>query len=225
MTYYAGRMPASKRGYITIIALIGVLALGSVYYGTILNAKWVDSSRESHRLTESVLASDFHADAGSYMPGRRFYKTDENMLWWLFMSRNISPLKEMLRFKHSVREFHKYTKDYISQNTPAHIAGAGLDIKQTGTYRRYMNEFRDERNGIVFIIPSFRDIPDSEKIVQESYAEDGAAAFLLPSKENERYYVKDILTDEQEITAHYSTALSNPFFKKKIKLDMPFSQY
>lgn len=225
MTYYAGRMPASKRGYITIIALIGVLALGSVYYGTILNAKWVDSSRESHRLTESVLASDFHADAGSYMPGRRFYKTDENMLWWLFMSRNISPLKEMLRFKHSVREFHKYTKDYISQNTPAHIAGAGLDIKQTGTYRRYMNEFRDERNGIVFIIPSFRDIPDSEKIVQESYTEDGAAAFLLPSKENERYYVKDILTDGQEIAAHYSTALSNPFFKKKIKLDMPFSQY
>lgn len=212
------------RGYITLIALIGVMALGSVYYGTLLNARWVESSRESHSKTEKVLLADYHSDPLMQRDGRYFYRSEENIMWWLFMSRNISPLKEMLRFKMSVREFHKYTKDYISQNTAAHTVGAGREIRETGKYRKYMNEFRDEKSGVVFVIPSFREMPDSARKSQE-YSEDMAAAFMLRTKDNLKYYAGNILTDSQEIASYYSTPFKNPLFKKNTGLDMPFSQY
>lgn len=52
-----------------------------------------------HRLTESVLASDFHAHAGNYEPRETVFIKQMRICFGGSMSRNISPLKEMLRFK------------------------------------------------------------------------------------------------------------------------------
>lgn len=219
------RLLAKRRGYITIIALIGVVALGSVYYGSLLNIKWIRSSRASHVITESALASDFHAKYCRGAGERHFYKTDENIIWWTFLNRNISPLKEMLRFKSSVREFHKYTKNYVSDNFAAHTIGAGREIKAGNIYKRYMCEFTDTDSGIVWILPVFRDIPDSDRVVQDSYTDDGAAAFILPSGLNKAYYPYGGMTTREEIASHYSDLLGNPLFRRKFKFNMPFSQY
>lgn len=213
-----------RGGYITIIALIGVVALGSMFYGSVLNARWVKSSRESHQKTESILASDYHGKTGSEN-SRYFYKMDENIIWWTFISRNISPLREMLKFKHSVREFHKDTQNYISKNYIAHTAGVNRELKAGGVYKKFMNEFSNKYTGNLWVIPVFKDIPDSEKVLQETYAEDSAAAYIIASEKTEKYYAKEDLTQLREISVFYSDSLNNIYRFKKIQLEMPFSQY
>lgn len=215
----------TRKGYITIIALMGVVALGSIFYGNVLNTKWVKVSRESHLRTERILLSEFRANDVREIADRRFYKTDENIVWWTFISRNVSPLKDMLRFKVSVRDFHKFTKDYVAQQMMAHLNGINKDIRDGNVYRKYMYEFVDRRNGILWVVPSFKNIPDSEKTEQDSYKEDSAAAYILPTQDNKFYYAKDDMTEERDIVNHYSASLGNPLFRNKIKLEMPFSQY
>lgn len=217
-------MSKGRSGYITIVSLIGVLALGSVFYGTVLNARWVQSSRESHQKTESVLAADYHGRAGTEN-GRYFYKVDGHMIWWSFVAKNICPLREMLRFKHSIREFHKYTQDYVSKNYIAHTAGVNRDMKPGSVYKKFMNEFINKHTDTLWVLPSLKDIPDSEKVLQESYKEDAVAAFIIESDMTKKYYAKEDLSRPREISEFYSDSLNNIHKFKKIKLEMPFSQY
>lgn len=217
-------MSGRHRGYITIVSLIGVLALGSIFYGTVLNARWVQSSRESHQKTESVLAADYHGRTGTEN-AKYFYKTDGNMIWWSFIAKNISPLREMLRFKHSVREFHKYTQEYISKNFIAHTTGINKEMKPGAVYKKFMNEFINENTDTLWVVPLLKDIPDSEKVFQESYKEDSVAAYIIESDITKAYYAKEDLSQPREISAFYSDSLNNIHKFKKIKLEMPFSQY
>lgn len=218
--------PISKHsGFVTVIGLFLVLSMGGICYLGVINVRWVDASKAAITRTEQILYDNNSLMQYSRNPfvNGRFYRNDENLVWWTFISKNIVSIKDVLSFKQIVKDMHKETKQMINKELPAHIASSAMNIREGKQYKGYIQRFNDEGNGLCWFFPVFRNIREDE-LINSDLSKDTPKSAFIDTKWTRKSYPAKYLTSNGEFNSYYVDHYREKKFKDS-DLFLPFSNY
>lgn len=209
-----------RGGFIAIVGLLLVLGMGSLYVGSLLNARWVDNSKASIIYNENLLNENNYVTMSEYNKNSSVYAAhiDKSLAWWMFLSKNLASLSDVITFKQSVKNMYKQSKSYLNEEVPVHLSASGINLQEGRVYKSFMQRYDDLGNGYTWLFPIIKKIPDMDIKSGSREKEDSIAVALLDSGYIRKYYPSNILTGESQFSVYYSSRGTN----SAIKMQSPF---
>lgn len=193
-----------REGYLTILVYMSVVVMGIAAGGVQLSVGWVKEAVNRQRGIESLLAENFQSNFTAEKLPLRASGNEKNIIWWLFLRDNLTPLREMLDFKQNIKKMRSETGVWVRNNAHKNITEPDFILQAGQGYKKYLERLDNEDTDTAYVWPVIKDIPEERLKTGYGISDDSVKAYLIKTNNNRRIYPEDVLTENIEISEFYN---------------------